>query len=77
MTSCSALIQTVHAQVDEEQLGGWYSWFYNRNIDGTPWATQMILQSRNWDLAQDTQQTLVLGLLSYKPEDHPLRYGLG
>ena len=51
MTSCSALIQTVHAQVDEEQLGGWYSWFYNRNIDGTPWATQMILQSLNWDLA--------------------------
>jgi hypothetical protein len=65
------------SQVDEEQLGGWYSWFYNRNIDGTPWATQMILQSRNWDLAQDTQQTLVLGMVSYKPAEHPFRYGLG
>ncbi len=65
------------SQVDEDQLGGWYSWFYNRNIDGTPWATQMIVQSRNWDLAQDMQQTLVLGLVSYKPQDHPIRYGLG
>jgi len=37
----------------------------------------MILQSRNWDLTQDMQQTLVLGLVSYKPQDHPIRYGLG
>lgn len=76
--SLSALVPaTANAQVDEGQLGGWYSWFYNRNIDGTPWATQMILQSRNWDLASDMQQTLVLGLVSYKPDNHPVRYGVG
>jgi len=72
LAPCAAM-----AQIDEEQLGGWYSWFYNRNIEGTPWATQMILQSRNWDLGGDMQQTLALGLISYKPEKHPIRYGVG
>jgi len=64
-------------QIDEDQLGGWYSWFYNRNLDGTPWATQMIIQRRNWDTTGDLQQRLILGQVSYRPEDHPLRYGFG
>jgi hypothetical protein len=68
---------TAIAQVDEDQLGGWYSWFYNRNIKDTPWATQMILQSRNWDLGSDMQQTLAQILISYKPDQHPIRYGVG
>lgn len=71
------LTPTAFAQIDEDQLGGWYSWFYNRNIDGTPWATQMIIQRRNWDVQGDLQQRLILGQVSIKPEGHPLRYGVG
>ena len=67
----------VFAQVDDDQLGAWYTWFYNRNIDDTPWATQMIIQQRNWDIGRDLQQRFILGQVSYKPENHPLRYGLG
>lgn len=70
--ACPAL-----AQIDEDQLGGWYSWFYNRNIGDTPWATQMIVQLRNWDLASDLQQRLILGQVTYKPDGHPIRYGVG
>jgi hypothetical protein len=65
-----------HAQVKEDDIGAWYAWFYNRNIDDTPWATQMIIQRRNWDTHGDLQQRLILGLVSYKPTDHPVRYGL-
>ncbi len=67
----------LQAQIDEDQLGAWYSWFYNRNIQDTPWATQMIIQQRYYDITSDLQQRLVLGLVSYKPKDHPIRYGAG
>lgn len=75
---CLLAASPLHAQVDEDQLGGWYSWFYNRNISESNWATQMIIQSRNWDVAaNDLQQRLVLGLASVKPDGHPVRYGFG
>jgi len=70
-------VSCAHAQVNEDEMGAWYAWFYYRNIDDTPWATQMIVQRRNWDTHGDLQQRLILGLVSYKPADHPIRYGLG
>jgi len=66
-----------HAQIDEDQLGAWYTWFYNRNIQDTPWATQMIIQQRYFDITSDLQQRLILGQVSYKPDNHPIRYGAG
>lgn len=65
------------AQIDEQDTGLWLGWFYNRNIRDTPWATQMIVQRRNWDTHGDLQQRLVLALASYKPANHPVRYGAG
>lgn len=72
-----AAAMCARAQVNEDATGAWYHWFYNRNIGDTPWATQMIVQRRDWDTHGDLQQRLVLGQVSVKPEGHPWRYGVG
>lgn len=65
------------AQVDEDQLGGWYTWQWTVNRAGSAIGFQGDIQHRNWDLAGDLEQLLVRGGVTWQPEGSAVKYTLG
>ena len=39
------------AQIDEDQLGAWYMYFWNTDFGDRPWGLQGDVQYRNWNIA--------------------------
>lgn len=64
-------------QPDEDQLGGWYMYFWNTTIQESPVGFQGDVQYRNWNLAGDLEQLLLRGGLTYKPENTNIKFTLG
>lgn len=64
-------------QPDEDQLGGWYMYFWNTTIQESPVGFQGDVQYRNWNLAGDLEQLLLRGGLTYKPENTTIKFTLG
>ena len=65
-----ALSATVHAQIDEDQLGGWYMYFFDARSDDSQWGFQGDIQYRNWDLIGDIEQLLLRGGLTWRPKSN-------
>ena len=65
------------AQVDEDQLGAWYMYFWNTRFEDSKFGLQGDIQHRNWDLGGDLEQLLIRGGATYSPEDSNLLYTLG
>ncbi len=67
---CLFQVQTLKAQVDEDELGAWYMYFWTTSFnDGQgPWGLQGDVQFRNWDVIGDLEQLLLRGGLTYTPE---------
>lgn len=65
------------AQIDEDQLGAWYMYFWNTRFDDSKFGLQGDIQHRNWDLGGDLEQLLIRGGATYSPEDSNLLYTLG
>lgn len=59
--SLVALCGSVRAQVDEDQLGAWYMYFFNAPFENSQWGLQGDVQYRNWDLIGDLEQFLIRG----------------
>ncbi len=55
------------AQVDEDQLGAWYMYFFSHTIDNSRWGLQGDVQYRNWDLGGDLEQLLLRSGVTYRP----------
>ena len=53
------------AQVDEDQLGAWYMYFWGTRFNDSQWGLQGDVQYRNWDLGGDLEQLLIRGGLPY------------
>ncbi|MFK7900425.1 MAG: DUF2490 domain-containing protein [Cyclobacteriaceae bacterium] len=56
------------AQVNEDKLGAWYIYVWNKKINTSQFGVKGDFQLRNWDLGNDVQQLLLRGGLSYKPK---------
>lgn len=65
------------AQVDEDQLGAWYMYFFNNPFDDSRWGVQGDLQYRNWDLGGDLEQLLLRGGVTYRPAGYDVLLTLG
>ena len=65
------------AQVDEDQLGAWYMYFFNASFDDSRWGLQGDVQYRNWDLGGDLEQLLLRGGVTYRPESADVLFTLG
>lgn len=65
------------AQVDEDDLGAWYMYFFNARADDSRWGVQGDIQYRNWDLIGDLEQLLLRGGLTYSPASANLMFTLG
>jgi hypothetical protein len=70
-------IQRAHAQFDEDQVGGWYTYQLTVNREGSTVGFQGDVQHRNWDLAGDMEQMLVRGGVTWQPAGGNIKYTVG
>lgn len=76
--SISILLPNIsQAQVDENQLGAWYMYFFNTTIKESSWGAQGDIQYRNWNLGGDLEQLLIRGGITYKPKKANVKFTLG
>ncbi len=68
---------SAYPQVDEDQLGAWYMYFFKTSIGDGPWGFQGDGQYRNWDLGGDLEQLLLRGGLTYTPGSSNVLITLG
>jgi hypothetical protein len=73
----SLSLQFAQAQIDEDQLGAWYMYFYNTSFGEGPWGIQGDLQYRNWNLGGDLEQLLVRSGITYSPKQASIKFTLG
>jgi hypothetical protein len=67
----------VTAQVDEDQLGAWYMYFWSTRLADSRWGFQGDGQFRNWDLGGDLEQLLLRGGVTYTPGSTNVTLTLG
>lgn len=67
----------VSGQVDEDQAGAWYMYFYNKKFNNTQWGVQGDLQYRNWNLGGDLEQLLLRSGVTYTPKGSGVMFTLG
>jgi hypothetical protein len=67
----------VKAQVDEDQLGAWYMYFFNAPAKVGQWGLQGDVQWRHWDLGGDLEQLLVRGGVTWRPTSNDVLLTLG
>jgi hypothetical protein len=65
------------AQVDEDELGAWYMYFFNARAQNSRWGVQGDLQYRNWDLLGDLEQLLIRGGVTVTLPDGGPTFTLG
>lgn len=68
---------SANAQIDEDQTGAWYMYFWNTEFGESPWGLQGDIQYRNWDLGGDLEQLLIRGGFTYSPKNADVKFTLG
>ena len=66
----------LNAQIQEDQTGGWYMYFFNTTLNDSPWGIQGDLQHRNWNIAGDLEQLMLRGGLTYSPQNANIKFTL-
>jgi len=67
----------LQAQLDKDQSGAWYMYFWNTAPQENRWGFQGDIQYRNWDLIGDLEQLLLRGGVTYQPKDRKVKLTLG
>jgi len=70
-------INNSFSQVEEQQTGAWYMYFYNHQFKNSQWGIQGDLQHRDWQILGDQEQLLLRSGLTYKPKDVRVLLTLG
>lgn len=65
------------SQVNENQLGAWYMYFYSHKFSNSNWGIQGDLQHRNWDLIGDKEQLLFRSGITFTPKNAGILFALG
>ena len=78
LISISVLTSKIgNAQIDENELGAWYMYFFNTTFKESSWGVQGDIQFRNWNIAGDLEQLLLRGGMTYKPKKADIKFTLG
>ena len=67
----------MRAQIDEDQLGGWYMYFFDASVGEKGWGFQGDIQFRNWNVMGDLEQLLLRGGVTYAPKGWAGKFTLG
>jgi len=65
------------AQIDDNELGAWYMYFWNTSYKETGLGLQGDVQFRNWNLGGDLEQLLLRGGFTYVPKGTKAKFTLG
>ena len=65
------------AQVDEDQVGAWYMYFFSHSFGDSRWGVQGDAQYRNFDLGGDLEQLLLRSGVTYRPKNFNALLTLG
>ena len=74
LLSCSALAFT---QVDEDQLGAWYMYFFRKDFNNSTFGIQGDYQFRFWNFGSDLEQILLRTGVTYSPQNANILFTLG
>ncbi len=56
-----------YSQVNDDQTGAWYMYFWDTSFNESKFGLQGDLQYRNWDIIGDLEQLLIRGGITYSP----------
>lgn len=59
-----------NAQVDEDELGGWYMYFWDTDFGESKFGLQGDVQYRNWNIIGDLEQLLLRAGVTYSPNEN-------
>lgn len=74
LLSCS--VQISAQETNQDDLGAWYMYFFNGNINNS-WGVQGDIQYRNFNLGGDLEQLLLRTGIYYKPKNTDILLTLG
>jgi hypothetical protein len=79
LTAFSFIFQISFAQTgpDEDQLGAWYMYFFQKSFKDSKFGLQGDYQFRFWDLGSDLEQILLRTGATYRPKDAGILFTLG
>ena len=63
--------------IDEDQMGAWYMYFYNKKFNGGPLGIQGDFQYRNWNKGGDLEQLLLRSGFTFSPKNAGITFTLG
>lgn len=70
-------VSSLQSQVDENQTGAWYMYFYNHQFKNSQWGIQGDFQYRDWQVLGDQEQLLLRSGLTYTPKNAGIMFTLG
>ena len=75
----SALAVCAHAQrpPDDDQLGAWYMYFFQKRFQQSPWGIQGDYQLRTWNGTNDLEQLLLRTGVTYRPASNDITFTAG
>ncbi len=59
----------LYGQIDSDQLGSWYIYFWKTQLAEKQWGFQGDIQYRNWNILGDLEQLLIRGGVTYTPKN--------
>jgi hypothetical protein len=69
---------SLHGQsIDEDQLGAWYMYFFNKSFEGSRFGMQGDLQMRLWSPTNDLEQILLRSGVTYRPKNADIMFTAG
>jgi len=63
--------------IDEDQLGAWYMYFFNKSFGDSRFGLQGDYQFRFWNAGSDLEQMLLRTGVTYRPEQANILFTLG
>lgn len=68
---------SVFSQENNDELGGWYMYFFDTKFGESQWGLQGDVQYRNWNIMGDLEQLLLRGGVTYRPKNTDVKLTLG
>ncbi len=75
--SLVSLFSFAQSGPDEDQLGAWYMYFYNKSFANSRFGIQGDVQLRLWSPASDLEQLLVRSGITFSPKNADILFTLG
>lgn len=77
LLSAFSLVSFAQTAPDEDQLGSWYMYFFNKSFKNSQFGVQGDFQFRFWRPTKDLEQLLLRSGITYTPENTNILFTLG